>query len=75
MLTNPGREIDMASQVEPRLITPQDAARILGKARTDKDPKRSILCMARKGLLRSVRVGRNVMIDKKSIDLFIEGRQ
>ena len=54
------------------LETPLEAAHRLGLDRVTKNPKLTILRMARRGDLIAVRVGKWTMIDPKSVDRLIE---
>jgi len=64
------------SEEQPLLITPAEAARLLGIADDPriKHPERTVREMARRGELRRVPIGRVTMIERKSLDDLIGGQ-
>lgn len=64
----------MAESSLELLISPEEAARRLGLGQVVKDPKRTVLAMARRGELRAVRVGKFTMIDPSTIERVVAGR-
>ena len=61
--------------VDEHLITPEQAANLLGMDLTWRDPHREVLRMARRGLLVGVRVGRHVRILPSSVSAYIAGQR
>ena len=64
----------MADEEDRKLITPEEAGRRLSLDLRVKNVRDVVLRMARKGQLRSVRVGNFRMIEVNSIQEFIDGR-
>lgn len=58
---------------EQRLLTPAQAAHVLGLDQVTNGAARAVRDMARRGELRAVRVGKWTMIDAASVDRFVNG--
>ena len=62
-----------ANDTQPDLMTPDEAAEALRLDAVSKDPRRTVMNMARDGILESRRIGKWVMITRASIDTLRNG--
>ncbi len=60
---------------EPLLITPDEAARLLGLDQVAKNPCRTVLEMARRGELEARRVSKYTLITRASVDRYVQPAQ
>ena len=62
-----------ANRTQSELMTPDEAATALRLDAVSKDPRRTVMKMARESVLESRRVGKWIMITRDSVDKVLNG--